>query len=670
DGKQSIEEAFPEGLPYHNPRPIVRSSGVQWEYQRSEELVTTMRNEIKKHYIHFCNGEKDKTHMPFYLFLSGAGTGKSRNATEFHRTAVQCLSHGINISEDQNMDDSIETGGDAGGEAMDVTDDNQALETELRTRLENAWVFHVTLENGSALRSCEANDAVGAIGTRMLLQLLPERQLDDVLKEFQAPNPMQVLRLVANNRQERLEEATVILVIDGMQRLMTTYEDGLKPNSTFYRALTAIGDYTQMDPFLLLCCTATVTRPISESLMSSQRRRVFLPVAPLQTPSINSVPIFNLQSRLMRTLMEDCSGHGRALELLWNITRDHNMDECNIGNLMNDIRKELIKLYNGALPKDHEARAIVTAVLCHQRLPQFEFVPNTTKYPDQLIEPGLIRFETDGQYGYFQVSYLWLWAMAGGSGKKPENFEKINAKIRKMKSLTIPDRQRTNIAELHYGARLNGNIGFINHPLEVLSAQSQIITKTTNSNKRSWIIDCKGGSSINLRNHGHIVLNAASAPSGDAFLSLDTRSAINEVHQYKFSTGDSRTINQNQYNTEREKAASDNDFFILFTTLTAHGVQLPDKSGIVDRQCWSEYFGPFSARAYNSFVEGAPDINNDDNTTLQLVNGIGPTRANTILTRRPFLNAADARLKTGIPINILDKFQYGLTVGGVTNQHH
>ncbi|KAF9152321.1 hypothetical protein BGX20_005190 [Mortierella sp. AD010] len=373
------------------------------------------------------------------------------------------------------------------------------------------------------------------------------------------------------------------------------------------------------------------------------------------------------------------------------------MDECNVGNLMKDIRKELIKLYNGALPKDHEARAIITAVLCHQRLPQFEFVPNTTKYPDQLIEPGLIRFEMDGQYGYFQVSYLWLWAMAGGSGREPiilgwqfddyrdiaannnltllsgclwENFEKINAKIRKMKSLTIPDRQRTNIAELHYGARLNGNIGFINHPLEVLSAQSQIITKTTNSNKKSWIIDCKGGSSINLRNHRHIVLNAASAPSGDAFLSLDTRSAINEVHQYKFSTGDSRTINQNQYDTERDKAASDNDFFILFTTLTAHGIQLPDKSGIVDRQCWSEYFGPFSARAYNSFVEGALDINNDDYTTLQLVNGIGPTRANTILTRRPFLNAADARLKTGIPINILDKFQYGPTLGGVTNQHH
>lgn len=99
------------GLPYIAPKPLLATSGLQWDYQQHEDLEPALQKAIKSHYDAFQRGHIDKTTIPVYLFLSGAGTGKSRNATEFHRTAVTCL---------------------------DPKDD------ELRSKLSNAWVFHVS----------------------------------------------------------------------------------------------------------------------------------------------------------------------------------------------------------------------------------------------------------------------------------------------------------------------------------------------------------------------------------------------------------------------------------------------------------------------------------------------------------------------------------------------
>jgi hypothetical protein len=53
----------------------------------------------------------------------------------------------------------------------------------------------------------------------------------------------------------------------------------------------------------------------------------------------------------------------------------------------------------------------------------------------------------------------------------------------------------------------------------------------------------------------HIVLNAYSAPHGDAVLCLDAQPPTNEVHQYKY-TSRSPSIGQRDYSLERNKAAS------------------------------------------------------------------------------------------------------------------
>ncbi|KAF9409162.1 hypothetical protein BGZ76_005728, partial [Entomortierella beljakovae] len=188
-----------QGLEIKPPKPLLGTSGASWEYQASGALLRTMKDEIEAHFASFKAGHIDKSTMPMYLFLSGSGTGKSRNASEFHNAAIQCIGH---------------------------TND------ELRRRLETAWVFHVSLENGFSLQPLE-NDPLKAIGSRMLYQLLSDNgmELEQVLRDYFAPDPIDVLNLVARFHHEDLCNSTVILVIDGLQELMVDYQDALRPDS-------------------------------------------------------------------------------------------------------------------------------------------------------------------------------------------------------------------------------------------------------------------------------------------------------------------------------------------------------------------------------------------------------------------------------------------------------
>src|SRR6202000_402967 len=97
----------------HKPQPLLRSSGLKWIYQLSMELRHKLQESITEHYQHFRHGQIDKSTMPVYLFLSGIGPGKSRNASELHNSAIESV-------EDE----------------------------ELKKKLQDAWVFHTSLENG------------------------------------------------------------------------------------------------------------------------------------------------------------------------------------------------------------------------------------------------------------------------------------------------------------------------------------------------------------------------------------------------------------------------------------------------------------------------------------------------------------------------------------------
>ncbi|RIA88035.1 hypothetical protein C1645_739700 [Glomus cerebriforme] len=117
--------------------------------------------------------------VKFITTHSSSAIGKSRNANEFHQTAITCLS-------------AQEDG-------------------ELLTRIKEAWVFLISYENE---RPDEPHPYF-AIGTRMLLQLLRDKMR--LHETYKPPGPLDVVSLIAKHHNQDLKNVTVILVVDGMQ---------------------------------------------------------------------------------------------------------------------------------------------------------------------------------------------------------------------------------------------------------------------------------------------------------------------------------------------------------------------------------------------------------------------------------------------------------------------
>ncbi|KAF9095501.1 hypothetical protein BGX27_001265 [Mortierella sp. AM989] len=633
-GNRPYQKPFPKmdlGLPYRAPEPLLRTTGLNWMYQPDPELYGSLQREIKAHHHDFFSGQRDKSTIPMYLFLCGAGTGKSRNAQEFHRSAVYCLAE-----EDR----------------------------ELRNKIEHAWVFHISLENGTSPLSKEV-DPIEAIGKRMLLQLLPNKRLRDVMTAYQEVHPMEVLELVAKGVNQDLRSATIILVVDGLQSFLMDPNDGQNKDSVFYKALTNIGDLALEDVFLMACCTATVTSPVDKALASTHRKRVVLPVAKLQPPRICrdglAVPVFDEDDHIIKVLVGDCGGHGRALESLLRACEEAGED-YNVDLLMNKLYLQLKDLYSEAiLLLSSTAQAMARAILTRAILDPDKPLPETNKLPGELAIPGLIRYEQPdglGTAGYLTAPYIWVWLFSyqPKEGADPilsnwrfcdyqdikskmdprsppgaqfwQHFEHFVATFRCLKSRVLSEGEHTTISAIHTGARLNGDISFRNHHLRSAISSKHVDTKSTSHSLFSSF-PCEHGT-LSVRKSDYCIINAPSAPFGDSFLGLDTKKFCTEVHQCKLIADGGRI----DYQAERDKAASAKDFFLLFSSSDHFDVTLPPRSGIVDMSNWEHYFGPFAGRAFVFASTGALDINLAVRKDLKRMRGVGDKKADLIIQER------------------------------------
>ncbi|CAI2182814.1 14937_t:CDS:2 [Funneliformis geosporum] len=438
-------------------------------------------------------------------------------------------------------------------------------------------------------------NATRAIGNQMLLQLLPGQQLEDIINVYMQPFPLDVLRLVAKHENKGLKDATVILVVDRLQNFMKIYDDGLDLQSMFYKTLSTIGDLAMKGPFLIPCCTATINRPVVNSLMPSKRKHVYLLVPPLEPPTIGQQQVFQIDDHLIKLLVYDCGRHRRTLEILAEVMQDVDLRRCDFSDLMRRLRDQLAGRYSEVTeltPEDVDA--IVRAILTHQLLDADKALPGTNKRPDQIESPRLIRF-------------------VKGRGSTGEQWRVVDPEMSQM----LDEDKKTKISEVYFG--------------------SQTDTRThrgkNKNNTKSLRVQCEHDT-IEFRACENIIINKTSAPYGDSFLALDTKPPRNE-------------------------ATSEEDFFILFTTQKAENINLSPYSGIVDGTCWEAYYGPFAGRAFIYNIDGPLDINTATRSTLQLVDGIGPALADCIMRKRPFQDILDAHKRTSVPEVCLKKFKFG-----------
>src|SRR5215469_10700057 len=184
------------------------------------------------------------------------------------------------------------------------------------------------------------------------------------------------------------------------------------------------------------------------------------------------------------------------------------------------VLKRVLKLLSNLVI---ELQSIVRAIFTHRCLAADENLPNTDKKPDQVASPGLIRFTRLGgsTSGFLTAPYIWIWMLAESDGKGGksllphwlfddydehlsigdktlpagslswENFERFNAFFRCIKSSTLNEGELTKISEIHYGARLNGDVEFRNHHLRLDAASRREDTRSTGKNSREWMVSCE-----------------------------------------------------------------------------------------------------------------------------------------------------------------------------------
>jgi hypothetical protein len=189
--KVDAEEAFKGGIKYVAPHSLVGTSGSKWVFQPHPELYETIATNVLEHYAHYKRNEIDKTYIPTYFYLGGAGTGKSRHGSEF-ASSVQ--------------------------EAVTLYTQHRPYH-ELTQRLEKAFVFHVSFENGTPLTVEERSNPWNAIGTRMLHQLL-DKPIDYISTRY-VTDPR-----AAAGGVDLYDDFTGILVVDGIQKALTVLNDG------------------------------------------------------------------------------------------------------------------------------------------------------------------------------------------------------------------------------------------------------------------------------------------------------------------------------------------------------------------------------------------------------------------------------------------------------------
>ncbi|CAI2189803.1 6575_t:CDS:1 [Funneliformis geosporum] len=487
---------------------------------------------------------------------------------------------------------------------------------------------------------------------------------------------------------------TILLIIDGLQNIMKSNNDWNDKSSKFFITLTNIHDLALQSAFVILLCTAIITDSVNRVLTITHRKRVYLPIASLDPPIIIKddivTSIFQTDDYIIKMLVNDCGGHGRALEVLQEILKDRDIQNVNINDMINDLHVRLHDWYCEALMMSpSEARTIAQATLTRHLLKFDKHVPSTNKYSDHIVQPELIRYvhESNSSVEYFDLPYIWIWILTNSSDSKDpvirdwlfcdyedhrsnqnqtclsgshfwQHFEHFVFSFHTLKSRNLGDCELILISSIHIGARLNGDFKFKNHHLELKCAVHQEDTNSSNYGKGKKEIKCED-KIVDVCECKYCIINDASAPYGDAFLGLDVdlkSGKPNEVHQYKRWKVNSLT--GQDYQDERNKSALSKDFFILFTTTNCSNFKLPKNSGIVDASNWDKYFGPYSGKTHTYANVGPLNINKASCRDLRSMYGIGETQADEIMAKREFKDIEEAKKQTGIPERVLKRFKF------------
>jgi hypothetical protein len=597
---------------WRDPFPLLQTEGSKWEYQTDPGFSGILRDAIQMHYDSWRQGIKDKQCHPLFLCLSGPGTGKSRLLNEFPRLVKESVSE----------------------------------RDDLKILFDNALCFNVSFENGT-LTNPSRFDPSTLIGTRMMYQLQDDLKWDQFCVEYSFTISTALAKTAELTKRD-LKNMCVILCVDGMQKL--EHELGSK-SSQFYNAISAIcAAINDSHSFVTAICSATVYNAVNEVLATSPQRRVIL-----TPPAVNPELIFKATDELTLLLASDMGGHGRALEALASTLRTHNLRVVGFAAIELEVVSRIRMAYPDIVNHLNLLESFILHVIARKRASSLG-----SSELENLVNLGLFRLR--GDLDLLEFPYiLWLvwkskmlpWANYNSWAPKEEldifatweEWEHLNCTFRIIKSRAFGG-NRVNWMNIHGGAKFGLSCDEVVEERELQFKKCIGHLNTASKPVGKWIEtdSCQHtgdtvGSCIQVGHH---------SPSGDSFLCLlsEKYGWIHEVHQDKNVIHD---ITYEQFCEEREKSASDQDFYIMFSTgrVDPKVLEIP-RSAYVDASCWDQYYGPFAARAFFVKQRLPPLINEDDAGILRLIPGVGKAFADAIIEERSldrFQDPSDAEVR-------------------------
>nr|ALV13261.1 CRN112c [Phytophthora sojae] len=654
-------EKLLDSLEWKKPRRLCASSGQDWPYQGESELAGHLVEPLALHYTAWYLQNEDKQNHAINLVLSGPGTGKSRMLDQMK--GLMCAAAALSNNR------------------------------KLKERMENAFVFSVTFENGTSATGSllDRDNPEFDISYRMLYQLSKDKKawpvFVDKLRMMCSSLPLRiqiVIDILAKLKGiDDVKKMTVILCVDGLQKLVN---DGTK-SCDFYRVLASVCSFLNSSRAFAVCvCSATVQSPVDLALSDSPQKRVFLVPPPLRGHEV-----LPTKTRIEKQLVDDMGGHGRALETLQLFLSHYTKDQLEemdptwmFEKVCDALRLQYGDIFASPFFQDpYNCREVLAAILSRRRYKLFDRIGRTDMTVDCLRSFGLFRW---GAEGHLECAFILLVLLMQKLPKKLgevdnfddhltrtvlvwQRFEQFVAFYRRVKSIAYCETPVA-LSGFHAGARFGAIQDIIiTEPTSrtVVEALRQEDTKSS-SDDSTCFTNRDGG--VKISDMDTIVINGASASAGDLFMRVQLKVGrqnvqCNEVIQCKLLQTKQK-IDEDAYAKERAKAANESsDVFLLVTPAQATEFDLPPRCGLVSANDFGRYFGPFTSRAYRSFLE-PPNINTASFHELRRLEGVGDATAAKIIaerTIRRFSNLEDAlnRLvpsKKGKTAMILSRMHY------------
>ena len=192
--------------------------------------------------------------------------------------------------------------------------------------------FQVSFENGT--KRIDPNDAEHEIGTRMLFQLIGEDKSYGVFSETSRMLPDGVLDKLAEGEKINKKDMTVLILVDGIHALSHTNgmtQTMMKQGIDSVVALVNAGPY-----FCIGVFAATFYTPLEQTLAASPQKRISLMLS-----AIDGHVIIPSNNPLVRLLVDDMGGHGRALEKLKETLYEMDINVCSASAFMNQVKSKM-----------------------------------------------------------------------------------------------------------------------------------------------------------------------------------------------------------------------------------------------------------------------------------------------------------------------------------------